>query len=98
MNPLEPNKSSCTDSFNKDPLKELAQLARLEVAPKTDVTANVLRQIRVQEPIVAQKPLIWLALGSSVAAAIIAAVAIPALMNLIDPLNTLYEYSSTSLM
>lgn len=92
MNPRERNNSV------KDPLEELARLARLDIGPKTDVTANVLRQIRVQEPIVAQKPLIWLALGSSVAAVAIAAVAIPAFMSLVDPINTLYQSSATALL
>ena len=60
MSPLKPNNSATNDA-----LEELAQLACLETAPKTDVTTNVLRSIRVQEPIVAQKPLVWLALGSA---------------------------------
>lgn len=93
MSPLEPNKNT-----HGDPLDELAQLARLEIAPKTDVTTNVLREIRVQEPIVAQKPLIWLALGSTVAAVVIAAIAIPTFMSLVDPLNTMYQSTTASLL
>lgn len=93
MHPLKPNRNS-----NGDPLEELAQLARLETAPKTDVTTDVLRQIRVQDTIVAQKPLLWLALGSTVAALVIAAIAIPTFMSLVDPLNTMYQTTTASLL
>ena len=93
MSPLKPNNSATNDA-----LEELAQLACLETAPKTDVTTNVLRSIRVQEPIVAQKPLVWLALGSTVAAAVIAAIAVPTFMSLVDPLNTMVQSSTASLL
>ncbi|MFP6581527.1 MAG: hypothetical protein VCD00_03110 [Candidatus Hydrogenedentota bacterium] len=93
MGPLNPN----ADDSN-DPLEALAQLARLESAPKTHVTPYVLREIRVQDRFVAGRPLMWLALASSVAALAIAIIAIPILMTLLDPLNALYQTTSASLM
>ena len=81
-----------------DPLDDLARLARLEGIPRTQVTANVLREIRVQDRVVAARPLMWLALGSSMAAMAVAIVAVPALMNFLDPLNAFYQTTSASLM
>ncbi len=83
----------------KDPLYALGQKARMEPVPKTDVTINVLRQIRVQpQPIIAEKPLMWLALGSVTAAVVMAIVCTPALLTLMDPLNTFFQSDPTTLL
>ena len=83
---------------NNDPLAALGKIARMESVPKTDVTANVLRQIRVESPLLAEKPLMWLALGSATAAVIMAIVCTPTLITLMDPLNTLFQSNPTSLL
>lgn len=93
MGPLNPN----TNESN-DPLDALARFARLESVPKTHVAPDVLREIRVQDRFVADRPLMWLALGASVTALAIAIIAIPVLMTLLDPLNALYQTTSASLM
>ena len=81
-----------------DPLVALGQIARMESAPQTDVTANVLRQIRTESPLLAQKPLMWLAFGSATVAIIMAIICTPTLLTLMDPLNTLFQSNPTSLL
>ena len=81
-----------------DPIAALARKARMEPTPKTDVTDTVLRQIRVQNSVLAEKPLMWLALGSTAAALIVAIVVAPTLLSLMDPLNTLFQSTPTSLL
>lgn len=82
----------------RDPLAEIARLARMESAPRTDVSMNVLRQIRVQHTILAERPLMWMALGSTAAAVAIAIVSMPVFMSLLDPLNALFQSTPTSLL
>ena len=79
-------------------LHALAQVARMEITPKTNVTTNVLREIRVQNAVLAEKPLMWLAFGSSVAAIAIAIASAPVLMTLLDPLNALFQSNPTTLL
>lgn len=81
-----------------DPILELARVACMDPVPKTDVTANVLRQIRVRNTLLAEKPLLWMALGSTAAAVAVAMVSIPVLMSLLDPLNALFQSTPTSLL
>jgi hypothetical protein len=85
-------------SVNNGPLVELARIARMEPAPTTDVSIDVLRQIRVENSMLAEKPLIWLALGSSATAVAVAVASIPVLMTLLDPLNALFQSTPTSLL
>lgn len=86
------------ESSHIDPLEHLAQVARMELAPMTDVSVIVLRQIRVQNTVLAEKPLMWLALGSSAAAVAVAIASVPVLMTLLDPLNILFQSAPTSLL
>lgn len=83
---------------SNDPIVALAQKARLENAPSTDVTDNVLRQIRVQNTILTEKPLMWLTLGSTATALIVALICTPALLTLMDPLNTLFQSNPGNLL
>lgn len=89
------SKHNPQDSY--DPIAALGRKARMEMAPRTDVTANVLRQIRVEQPLIAEKPLMWLAMGSTAAALIVAVICIPTVLTLMDPLNTLFQSTPTSL-
>lgn len=81
-----------------DPLAVLARRARLDTPPTTDVTANVLRQIRIQNTLLAEKPMIWLAIGTTATAVAVALVSVPALMTLLDPLNVLFQSTPASLL
>ncbi len=81
-----------------DPLVDLARLARMDTALTTNVTTNVLRKIRIRNTLLAEKPLLWMALGSTAAAVAVAAVGIPVLMSLLDPLNALFQSTPTSLL
>lgn len=90
--------STHNQHHTNDPVAALARKARMESAPETDVTANVLRQIRVQNSILAEKPLMWLALGSTVTALIVALVCTPTLLRLMDPINILFQSTPSSLL
>ena len=86
------------DNHSLELIEALARAARMESAPQTDVTANVLRQIRVQHTLLAEKPLMLLAIGSMVVAVAIGVVSAPVLMTLLDPLNALFQSTPTSLL
>jgi spore coat protein CotF len=90
--------SQHNEHHHTDPLAALAQRARLDTPPTTNVTTNVLRQIRIQNTLLAEKPLIWLAIGTTATAVAVALVSTPALMTLLDPLNALFQSTPTSLL
>jgi spore coat protein CotF len=81
-----------------DPILALARVARMDTPPKTSVTTDVLRQIRLRNTLLAEKTLLWMALGSTAAAVAVATVSIPVLMSLLDPLNALFQSTPTSLL
>ena len=90
--------SQHNQNTDHDPILDLVRVAKMESVPKTDVSANVLRQIRVQDTRIAQKPLVWLVLGSTATAVAVAIVSAPVFMSLLDPLNVLFQSTPASLL
>ncbi len=76
------------DTQSRDPLASIAARARLEPAPAVDVTAAVLRRLRVVSAADAvERPMLWLAAGAFTAAAIIMFFAMPYISGALDPLT-----------
>lgn len=71
----------------RDPLASVAARARLEPAPAVDVTAAVLRRLRVASAESVERPMVWLAAGALAAAAIVVFLAMPYVSGTLDPLT-----------
>ena len=83
-----------------NPLEEFERLARLaarETVPAVDVTAGVLRRLRVRQVSI-ERPLLVMAMGAAVAAVTLAVLSFPILLNMMDPLETFMETASASLL
>ena len=83
-----------------DPLETvemLAARAREELAPRVDVSQDVLRRLRAPE----RKPdrgLLFLTAGALAAASIVLAISYPSFTEVFDPLASLMETTATSLI
>lgn len=78
------------DSFEK-----LVALARRETTPETDVAHRVLARLRAESNVatIQDRPLVWLTLGSAVAAVAILLLSIPLYESVTDPLAKLFDPS-----
>lgn len=81
-----------------DPLDAIAARARMEPAPAMDVTAAVLRRLRVASADQAERPMLWLAAGALAAAAIVVLLAMPYLNGALDPLTEFMAEANTSVI
>ncbi len=71
--------------------QRMAHVAYGDRPPATDVSADVLRRIRAEKTLVSERPLVIFAMGSLVMAAAVLVLSVPAMMSMLDPLNTLCE-------
>lgn len=71
----------------RDPLAAMAACARMEPAPAVDVTAAVLRRLRVASAESVERSMVWLAAGALAAAAIVVFLAMPYVSGTLDPLT-----------
>lgn len=82
----------------RDPLASIAARARMEPAPAVDVTAAVLRRLRVAEAEAVERPMLWLAAGALAAAAIVVFLAMPYVSGALDPLTEFMAEANTSVI
>jgi hypothetical protein len=85
-------------SDNLEDVERMARVAYGDRPPVTDVSADVLRRIRTEKTLINERPLVIFAMGSLVMAMAVLAISVPAMMSMLDPLNTLFETTPLALL
>ncbi len=77
----------------------IAARARMEAAPRVDVTAAVLRRLRApQGESASERPMYWLAAGALAAAVVVAMISMPYVSGALDPLTEFLAEADASVI